>query len=318
MTVTNDLSELEISTNRRGSDVLVFEMPSMRIGTADYALAGTGCTVFDFKKRAMMVTDCRGGAIGALGTHYPVVDSICFAGGSAYGLEAIMGVGAELHRRVDYSTDWQDIGLAAGAIIFDYRFRENAVYPDKALGRAAHKNAIEGQFSQGRFGAGSSASAGKALVGAGLEGELTGQGAAFTKVGNVEIFVATILNPFGAIVDRSGEVVRGNFDPRTNQRSHVHEHLSARNSPEMGNTTLTLMVTNLKLPRAALQQVAKQVHSSMARGIQPFHTEFDGDVLFAVSTEEVEENTAQPFALGTYASELAWDAILKAASSKDD
>jgi hypothetical protein len=82
-------------------------------------------------------------------------------------------------------------------------------------------------------------------------------------------------------------------------------------------TTLTLVVTTQKLPFWALQRFAIQVHTSMARGIQPFHTNRDGDVLFAVSTDEV-DNSSLPFAdLGVIASEVAWDAILSSVPDLD-
>jgi len=315
VTITNDLNELNVQTNRRDRGILEFDFPEVKVGVADYTAAQTGCTVFEFAQRSKMVTDCRGGAIGSIGTHYPEVDAICFAGGSAYGQEAILGVGAELHKRANYSTHWQDIALAAGAIIYDYRFRDNAVYPDKTLGRAALNAAHTGIFPQGNVGAGFSASAGKCLTEVGYDGEQTGQGAAFRRIGKTKIFIATILNPFGAIVDKSGQVVRGNYDPKTGNRIHLHEYVDGIEQAGKGNTTLTLMVTNQRISRDALSQVAKQVHSSMARGIQPFHTEFDGDVLFAVSTEQVDDPGLPPFALGAVASELAWDAILNAANA---
>lgn len=315
MTITNDLNELTFETNRVDRNKLNFDFPEIKIGTADYTSAQTGCTVFEFAKRSMMVADCRGGAIGSIGTHYPQVDAICFAGGSAYGQEAILGVGAELHKRADYSTHWQDIALAAGAIIYDYRFRDNAVFPDKALGREALNAAKQGLFHQGKVGAGFSASAGKCLAEVGYMGERTGQGAAFRQIGKTKIFVATVLNPFGAIVDKQGNVMRGNLDPKTGKRIHLHQYANNIEQAAKGNTTLTLMVTNQRISRQALSQTAKQVHSSMARGIQPFHTEFDGDVLFAVSTEQVDDPGLPAFALGAVASELAWDAILAAADA---
>ena len=46
------------------------------------------------------------------------------------------------------------------------------------------------------------------------------------------------------------------------------------------HTTLTVLVTNVAFPRELLRQLGRQVHSSMARAIQPFHTPEDGDVLF--------------------------------------
>ena len=54
----------------------------------------------------------------------------------------------------------------------------------------------------------------------------------------------------------------------------------------------------------------------MARAIQPFHALVDGDVLYAVSTNELEVPTPDSIGLGVAASELAWDAVLAAAGSR--
>ena len=54
-----------------------------------------------------------------------------------------------------------DIPIVAGAIIFDWGPRDNAVYPDKELGRAALRAAREGVFPLGPHGAGRSATVGK-------------------------------------------------------------------------------------------------------------------------------------------------------------
>jgi hypothetical protein len=51
----------------------------------------------------------------------------------------------------------------------------------------------------------------------------------------------------------------------------------------------------------------------MARAIQPFGTEVDGDTLFAVTTGEVRNAKFGTADLGTLASEVAWDAILASA-----
>jgi hypothetical protein len=84
--------------------------------------------------------------------------------------------------------------------------------------------------------------------------------------------------------------------------------------PETGghtnNTTITLVVTNQKMSYWELQRLAVQVHTSMARAIQPFHTQRDGDALFAVTTEEVENPNLGATDLGVFASEVAWDAVL--------
>ena len=48
----------------------------------------------------------------------------------------------------------------------------------------------------------------------------------------------------------------------------------------------------------------------MARAIQPFGTEVDGDTLFAVTTGEVDDRSLSHIDLGALASETAWDAVL--------
>jgi L-aminopeptidase/D-esterase-like protein len=77
-----------------------------------------------------------------------------------------------------------------------------------------------------------------------------------------------------------------------------------------GNTTLTVVVTNHALDTRSLKQLAAQVHASMARAIQPFHALVDGDVLYAVTTDEIENEALSGTSLGVVASELAWDAVL--------
>ena len=80
--------------------------------------------------------------------------------------------------------------------------------------------------------------------------------------------------------------------------------------PAVGNTTLTIVVTNQKLDSRSLSQMAKQVHASMSRCIQPFHGLDDGDVLYAATTSEIENPALPPSVLSAIASEVAWDAIL--------
>lgn len=44
--------------------------------------------------------------------------------------------------------------------------------------------------------------------------------------------------------------------------------------------------------------------------IQPFHTQDDGDILYAVTTEEYEPDNIERQHLGVLAAETVWDAIL--------
>jgi L-aminopeptidase/D-esterase-like protein len=288
-------------------DELTFDFPGLRIGVAEYEEGPTGCTVFHFTGGAMLERDVRGGSPGTFGD-LDWVDAICLAGGSLYGLEACTGVAAELFEQRGYDTGWNAIADVTGAIIFDFGPRENAVYPDKELGRAALRNAREGSFPRGQRGAGRSATVGKTF---GFEqAEPGGQGGAFRQLDDTCIAVFTVVNAVGAIVDRDGTVVRGHFDRPTGARRALVEGIEERMRGR--NTTLTVVATNQKLDRWLLRQLGRQVHTSMARAIHPFHAITDGDVLFAATTNEVENDALDSLSLGVVASELAWDAVLAA------
>ena len=313
-----------------GARALAFDLQGVRVGCAEYDEGPTGCTVFHFDPPALCVADLRGGAHATILTDYlrdgsgGHVDAICLAGGSCYGLEAATGVSAELLARRNYSTAWQDIAGVTGAIIYDFR-RRNAVYPDKALGRAALQAAVPGRFPLGRRGAGRSATCGK-WSHPEVDFEPAGQGAAFRQVGETKLAVFTVVNAVGSIVDRAGHVVRGTLDRKTGRRRRVLDLMAESEgggpstpttgpasppaNPPPGNTTLTVMVTNRKMDGDTLRQVARQVHASMARAIDPFHTLTDGDVFFAVTTAQVSAEQPNAYRLGVIASELAWDAVL--------
>ena len=313
--LTNDLAELTARTQFDGP-VLELDFPGLEIGCAEYDEGPTGCTVFSFlPDGAACATDVRGGSPGTIGG-YEWVHALCFAGGSLYGLEAATGVAAEIFARRGYATGWLEIPLVSGAIVFDWGPRDNAVYPDKELGRAALRAAKAGRFPLGQRGAGRSATVGKTF--AYDEGEPGGQGAALRRIGETRIAVFTVVNAFGAVVDRDGSVVRGHLDATTGERralvAGVEERLAtgAPVRPPPGNTTLTLVVTNQRLDSRERRTLGRQVHASMARAIHPFHALVDGDVLYTVSTNEVEATQLDSISLGIVASELAWDAVLSA------
>jgi L-aminopeptidase/D-esterase-like protein len=313
--LSNDTAELVTVTEFDGPE-LRFEFSGLEVGVAEYDEGPTGCTVLLFPGGPVACSiDVRGGSPAVSGAGVDLVDAVCLAGGSLYGLEAAAGVAAELLARRGYSTHWLEIPLVAGAIIFDWGPRDNAVYPDKELGRAAVRAARPGVFPLGLRGAGRSATAGKLF--AYEEGEPAGQGGAFRRVGETTIAVFTVVNAIGAIVDREGNVVRGHLDRRSGLRRSlvpgVEERLASGLPvrPPPGNTTLTVVATNLRLDSRELRTLGRQVHASMARAIQPFHALEDGDVLFAVSTGTVERDPLlDTTALGVVASEVAWDAVL--------
>jgi L-aminopeptidase/D-esterase-like protein len=130
-----------------------------------------------------------------------------------------------------------------------------------------------------------------------------------------------VANPVGAIHDRTGKVVCGHKNPETGEREPLLADLDAKIEQSLGgpsaNTTLSVLVINQKLPDpGALGRIARQVHASMSRAIQPFHLMVDGDVLFAVNTNAV-DGPLHEMLLATIASDLAWDAVLACVPSEE-
>jgi len=316
VTVSNDNLDLEPKTGLDGP-ALELDFPGLRVGVAEYDEGPTGCTVFLFDRGWTTAVDARGGLVGTSGD-YDFNHGLCFAGGSLLGLEAATGVTAALFAQRGHS--FQAFPLVSAAIIFDFGGRDNTVYPDHRLGRAATESAEAGRFPLGRRGAGRGATVGKLAPGF---GESSGQGAAFRQVAEVRLLVCTVVNAVGAVLDRRGRVVRGNLDRKTGQRLSVADALALQPvsagvlSPRpTENTTLTLVLTNARMERRLLTQLGRQVHASLARAIQPFHTITDGDVLYAVTSAAV-DSSLRPEALGVAASDLAWDAVLAAVSQDD-
>ncbi|GAB3063775.1 P1 family peptidase [Sediminivirga luteola] len=307
-----------------GRALLEYDFPGVLVGSAHYEEGPTGATVIHVPAGARTATDPRGGAVGLSGA-YSFNHAICLAGGSVYGLAAGAGVSDELLARKGNSTAFADLAEVSSAIIYDFSARDTAVAPDAALGRAAVRWAEEGTVPLGLAGAGIRASAGKVDW---SRAELTGQGAAFRRIGDIRMLAVVVPNPVGVIVDRSGRIVRGNYDAAQDVRRHPaldFERALAAGIPvpvQPGNTTIGALITNVKLSDIELNQLCLQVHSSMHRGIQPFHTSMDGDTLFTLTTDEVDLPAPDPSVgrlsvssagLGALASEVMWDAILEAA-----
>jgi L-aminopeptidase/D-esterase-like protein len=310
--------------------VLTFDWPAIEVGIGSYEEGPTGVTVIRFPKRASLAVDVRGGGPGTvntdllrLGYSRPFGDAIVFSGGSAYGEEAITAVATGLKDDGVRSGDFVDVAIVPGAIIYDFGGRRlNEIYPDKRLAQAALRAVRPGVFPLGAQGAGRMAMQGS-FFGCNAH---SGQGGAFRQVGAVKIAAFTVVNAYGAVTDRAGRLVACNKPKSWDNLTTTSELLrnlpqslkadwdaAAVASPDAGgtkNTTISLIVTNQKLDYASLQRLAVQVHTSMARAIQPFSTENDGDALYAASTQEIDSSELNPVTLTTVASETMWDAVL--------
>ncbi|PJF20737.1 MAG: peptidase, partial [Phototrophicales bacterium] len=75
------------------------------------------------------------------------------------------------------------------------------------------------------------------------------------------------------------------------------------------NTVIGVVASNAQLSKAHTHKVAQLAHDGIARAVNPSHTMFDGDTIFALSTGEI---PSHPTLVGAYAAEVVARAIRNA------
>lgn len=298
-----------------------YDFDEFQISTAEYKDGPTGMTLLHFPKGARAAIDIRGGSAAVRESsslqeenNWGYVDGIVLSGGSSFGLDSISGVMESLLRKRKNKNDFENIPSVPGAIVYDFGGRKNAIYPDKKLGMKAFEKLATNKVMVGKAGAGINVKVGKYMS---LEkAESAGQGAAFRNIyKGIKVFVITINNAVGAIHGRDGQVVRGNRDPKTGKREPIFNSFGvnkAHQFKDKQNTTITAVVTNADITRSDMKRLAIMAHTSMASTIRPFHTPWDGDTLFVVSTQTVKmPDDFSVSDLGVVTSELLTQALLR-------
>jgi putative pantetheine hydrolase len=242
--------------------------------------------------------DVRGAAPGTRETDLldPVnlvdrVDAVVLSGGSAFGLAAADGVMAALEEE---GRGWPVTGgvvpIVTAAVIFDLgRGGDLRARPGSAQGRTAYTARHGGPVPLGSVGAGTGAVAG------GLRGGVGSASAVLPSGATVAALV--VANPAGSVVDpASGELYAmrqavpadGLDAVRVDaQRLAAYRDLQQerRRALAVGAaTTLAVVVTDLALTKSQCARLAAVGHDGMARAIDPVHTIFDGDTVFALAT----------------------------------
>lgn len=264
----------------------------------------TGCTVIRFPKEgAVAAVDVRGAAPGTRETDLlePMnlvqrIHALVLSGGSAYGLDTASGVMRCLEE--------EDTGFPVGnglrvpivpaAVLFDLGVGNGHVRPTAANGYDACKKADSAPVSPGNFGAGTGATVGK-LLGPGhiMKGGLGSSLIHLPNGGKVAALFA--VNPFGEVTNGRGEVLAGIRAAQKGKMLRAMDVLLEKNvigGFQGKNTTIGLVVTDLPLDKSQLKKVAQMAHDGMARSIQPAHTMYDGDTIFAVSVSQ--KNLPEP------------------------
>jgi L-aminopeptidase/D-esterase-like protein len=237
-------------------------------------------------------------------------------GGSAYGLDAAAGVMRWMEERGrGFAVGNGVVPIVPAAVVFDlaplgrFSARPTAQMAYEAAERA--KPAVE----EGSVGAGTGATVGKAGgIAFAMKG---GIGAALASAGPVVLGALAVVNAFGDVRDADGRILAGArrdgefIDSARLLRSQTHAPRFG--DAAMQNTTLAVVIANVKLSRVELQQLAHAASAALLRRITPAGSTFDGDVIFALGP--LEGPSAPPLQVEMLAIAALEDAIERAVRS---
>lgn len=288
----------------------------LKIGHVTDDAALTGVTVLLTECGATAAVDVRGSAPGTRETDLLAptrliqqVHGLVLAGGSAYGLAAADGVMRYLeHKGVGFPTPGGLVPIVPGAVIYDLAVGDGRVRPDEAMGYEAARRAREDEDSRGNVGAGTGATIGKGRgMAAVCRGGLGLATASLGPDGGAMLAIA-VVNAFGDIRDpATGRWIAGARDPVTGLFQHTTPGSEPMNP--FGSTTLVAIVTDLTLSRVDLMKIAEMAQDGLARAVDPAHTMYDGDLVFALATRAIARG-ADVTRLGALAAHLTTAAIL--------
>ena len=307
-------------------EIPITEIPGVKIGQAENAAAGTGCTVLICEDGMCAGMDVRGGGPASRDSQLlnplaaaQVIHAVLLSGGSAFGLGAANGVMEYLEERgVGFDVGVTKVPLVVQSDLFDLTLGDQNVRPDAAMGREAARRAIESpNYRDGNYGAGCGATVGKFY---GMDYCMkTGVGSYAVELGELKLGAVVALNALGDVFDwRTGEQVAGLLtEDKKGLRSTgdaMKRSIARIDNKFVGNTTLGVIVTNARMTKPQLCKIAGMTHDGYARSIWPTHTSADGDTIYAVSVGGVE---ADQDLVGVMAAEIMSEAILRAVYSAE-
>lgn len=307
----------------QSSDGYITDVEGIKVGHFTDKRRPTGCTVIMYEPGAVAGVDVRGSAPGTRETDLlkptnlvDKVNAIVLSGGSAFGLDTASGVMRYLDERgVGYATGAGKVPIVPAAILFDLGVGDAKIRPDAAAGYEACKSAKTGAVAEGTVGAGAGATVGKANGGRPMKG---GIGTASIRLANGLVVAAIVaVNCLGDVIDpKTGKIVAG---ARTQDGRgflditgafRAGRGVAAQTARPAENTTIGVVATNARFTKTQMTKIAEMAHDGMARAINPAHTPFDGDTLFAMTTgaSTVDANL---IAVGALAAEVVSEAILR-------
>jgi L-aminopeptidase/D-esterase-like protein len=297
----------------------ITDVSGIKVGHYTDRKAVTGCTVILCEQGAVASVDVSGSSPGTretdllrLGNLVKKVQAIVLSGGSAFGLDAAAGVMRYLEERgFGHETSAGKVPIVSAAIIFDLNIGDSKIRPGANEGYQACLAATNGKVAEGCVGAGTGATVGKILGMA--RAVKSGLGTASQKiVGDVVVAALVVVNAVGDVVEPgTGKILAGPRKPDGSgflSTSELWKCGFEEKAPPF-NTVIGVVATDARLDKAEANRLARVAQVGIARTIDPCHTMYDGDALFALSSGEKEVDLS---ALGAAAADVVSEAIIRA------
>ena len=298
----------------------ITDISGIKVGHYTDLEAATGCTAILCEQGAIAGVDVRGSSPGTRETDLlrPMnqverVHAILLSGGSAFGLDAAAGVMRYLEERgIGYDTISGKVPIVPAAILYDLAIGSSKVRPGLVEGYKACVNAKDAKVPEGCVGAGTGATVGQ-LLGP-EQATKSGLGTASEKVASGVIVAAlVVVNAFGDVIDpKTGNILAGARRRDGKGFANTVDLLKQGyrwQAKSTTSTTIGVVATNAYLNKEQINKVAQMAQDGIARAINPCHTMYDGDTLFALS---LGQETADVNTVGSVAAEVVSRAIISA------
>jgi L-aminopeptidase/D-esterase-like protein len=294
----------------------ITDVEGIKVGHFTDSRRPTGCTVVLYETGAVAGVDVRGSAPGTRETDLlnPVntvdrVNGIVLSGGSAFGLDTATGVMKWLEEGGHgYQTAAAKVPIVPAAILYDLASGDPKIRPDADAGYQACVNARAGPVEEGSVGAGAGATVSKL---AGSQRVKGGIGTSSIRLPNGIVVGAIVaVNCVGDVIDSTtGKIIAGG-----NIMKAWRAGVEITRAPRPGESTIIgVVATNVAFDKTQMTKIAQMAHDGIARAVNPAHTPFDGDTLFAMSTGTSTTKIHHGI-IGALAAEAVSEAIVRAVS----
>ncbi|MFD1199864.1 P1 family peptidase [Brucella gallinifaecis] len=302
----------------------ITDVPGIKLGHHTLTQRPTGCTVLLCEEGATAGVDVRGSAPGTRETDLldPInlveqVHAVLLSGGSAYGLNAASGVMRYLEENgFGFKISKGVVPIVPAAVLMDLGVGNFSIRPDDEAGYLACKAAGTETPGEGNIGAGAGATVGKMF---GMDYAMKGGlGTASHKVPGTDIVIGAIVavNAVGDVYAPNSTQILAGARKEDNKgfRNSMDAIMQGRNVVKAAgaNTTIGAIATNAPFNKAELKKIAGMAHDGFARTINPIHTMWDGDTIFALSTATAKNVEADVTAIGAISAIVMAQAVARA------